>query len=83
MKRLHKIKKEQINDQSTNNGQIANNSTVNGNGTVNNQQVAEEKAAARLFPLNLISNRFKNAQPDVLSGKILYEFINFTYLPCL
>ena len=36
---------------------------------VENEQVAEEKAAADLFPLNLISNRFKNADSESLKGK--------------
>lgn len=38
----------------------------------NNQlqrQIAEEKAAAKIFPLNLISNRFKSKDPNILKGK--------------
>jgi len=31
-------------------------------------QIAEEKAAARIFPLNLISNRFKSKDPNALKG---------------
>lgn len=33
-------------------------------------QIAEEKAAARIFPLNLISNRFKSKDPNALKGKL-------------
>lgn len=35
-------------------------------------QIAEEKAAAKIFPLNLISNRFKPKDPNALKGKFLY-----------
>lgn len=31
-------------------------------------QIAEEKAAAKIFPLNLISNRFKSKDPNSLKG---------------
>lgn len=34
-------------------------------------QIAEEKAAARIFPLNLISNRFKSKDPNALKGVCL------------
>lgn len=40
--------------------------------TKNNQlkrQIEEEKAAAKMFPLNLISNRFKSKDPKSLKGK--------------
>lgn len=33
------------------------------------EQVAEEKAAAKIFPLNLISSRFKLKDSNVLKGK--------------
>lgn len=32
-------------------------------------QIAEEKAAAKIFPLNLISNKFKSKDPNALKGK--------------
>lgn len=38
----------------------------------NNQlqcQIAEEKAAAKIFPLSLISNKFKPKDPNALKGK--------------
>ncbi|EZA47142.1 hypothetical protein X777_16607 [Ooceraea biroi] len=34
-------------------------------------QIAEEKAAAKIFPLNLISNRFKSKDPNTLKGVCL------------
>lgn len=33
------------------------------------QQIVEEKAAAKIFPLNLISNKFKPKDPNALKGK--------------
>lgn len=33
------------------------------------RQIAEEKAAAKIFPLNLISNRFKTKDPNALKGR--------------
>lgn len=33
------------------------------------RQIAEEKAAAKIFPLNLISSRFKAKDPNALKGK--------------
>lgn len=35
------------------------------------RQIAEEKAAAKIFPLNLISNRFKSKDPNTLKGKLI------------
>lgn len=76
MKRFNKIKKEanaDVNINQNSNGQININSngSLYSNGLSESQQIAEEKAAAKLFPLNLISNRFKNAQPDFLKGIFL------------
>ncbi|KAJ8676414.1 hypothetical protein QAD02_012201 [Eretmocerus hayati] len=77
MKRLDKIKKAS-NDGADSNRAVrdekiskAVKSIENGNGVTENQQLAEEKAAARLFPLNLISNRFKNNPTDTLTGVCL------------
>ena len=67
MKRLSRIQKES-NDVNQNPNQIAN-GNGNGNGLSENLQLNEEKAAT-LFPLSLISSRFKNPQPDALKGKI-------------
>lgn len=39
-------------------------------------QIAEEKAAAKIFPLNLISNRFKPKDPQALKGKLQLHAIN-------
>lgn len=69
MKRLSKIKKES-NENLNNQVNVPSHANGNGNGLTEIQQVAEEKAAATLFPLNLISNKFKNPQPDALKGKI-------------
>ncbi|XP_008216596.1 protein ABHD18 isoform X1 [Nasonia vitripennis] len=71
MKRFHKIKtesKDSVDQKPTSNSTYGNG---NGNGVTENQQLAEEKAAATLFPLSLISSKFKNAQPDVLKGVCL------------
>lgn len=44
-------------------------STESKNGSSQLQcQIAEEKAAAKIFPLNLISNRFKSKDPNALKG---------------
>lgn len=75
MKRLNKIKNES--DEDVTKSQNNKNNTVspyfngngNGNGLTEKQQVAEEKAAATLFPLSLISNKFINPEPDTLKGK--------------
>lgn len=34
-------------------------------------QIADEKAAAKVFPLNLISNKFKPKDPNALKGKLI------------
>ncbi|XP_051172525.1 protein ABHD18 isoform X2 [Leptopilina boulardi] len=54
---------DKVNSNNNNNNNNNNNSN---NNKVENFQIAEEKAAARLFPLNLISNRFKNTDSDSL-----------------
>ncbi|KAG8035403.1 hypothetical protein G9C98_006849 [Cotesia typhae] len=36
---------------------------------VTDESAADEKAAAKMFPLNLISNRFKPSEPESLDGK--------------
>ncbi|XP_014204801.1 protein ABHD18 isoform X2 [Copidosoma floridanum] len=73
MKRFNKIKDESRDD--VNNLSLKYEKDVqtplngnNGNGTVQKAQFAEEKAAATLFPLHLISDRFKNSQEDALKG---------------
>lgn len=44
-------------------------------------QIAEEKAAAKIFPLSLISNRFKSKDPDTLKGKLIYiAYLSFIIL---
>lgn len=74
MKRLNKIKNES--DQDVNKDQNIKENVVssyvngNGNGLSEKLQIAEEKAAATLFPLSLISNKFKNPQPSTLKGKM-------------
>lgn len=37
---------------------------------VTDQSEAEEKAAAKMFPLNLVSNQFKPSEPESLDGKL-------------
>ncbi|XP_058794715.1 protein ABHD18 isoform X2 [Phymastichus coffea] len=64
MKRFRKIQSEGIED--VNNNQIV---SYNGNGTTEKQQIAEETAAAKLFPLNLLSSRFRNPQQETLKDK--------------
>lgn len=46
----------------------------NNNNKPENYQIDEEKAAAKLFPLNLISNRFKSSDADALKGKLHVHF---------
>jgi len=42
----------------------------NGNGQLQ-RQIAEEKAAAKIFPLNLITNRFKSKESNTLKGNLI------------
>lgn len=41
----------------------------NENSQLLQRQIAEEKAAAKIFPLSLISNRFKSKDPNTLKSK--------------
>jgi len=85
MKRVDKLRKEYKNKNNDNN-MIAENGTnpidnngynkisvkdrnKNGNGQLQ-CQIAEEKEAAKIFPLNLISNRFKS-NSNTLKGKLI------------
>ncbi|XP_014224651.1 protein ABHD18 isoform X1 [Trichogramma pretiosum] len=75
MKRLNKIKTESnsnVNNNNSNGTVAMPNGTylTNGNGNgIDTQQCSEEKEAAKLFPLNLITNKFKSAQTsDILKG---------------
>lgn len=56
---------------STNETSNGNSAALKKNVKAEKIQIAEEKAAAKLFPLNLISNKFKNADDDSLKGKFL------------
>lgn len=40
-----------------------------GNIDIDNEMIVEEKADAKMFPLNLISNKFKTKDPAALTGK--------------
>lgn len=40
------------------------------------RQITEEKAAAKIFPLNLISNRFKTKDLNALKGRYQSHIIN-------
>lgn len=92
MKRINKLReesKESNGDNNTTGDAISTNST-NNHSNINvsieceskndsNQlqcQIAEEKAAAKIFPLNLISNRFKPKDPNALKGTDQYHAIN-------
>jgi len=95
MKRVDKLRKESKEsneDNNTTGDTISTNSINDVNHDVNisteweskndsqlQHQIAEEKAAAKIFPLNLISNRFKSKDPNALKGTILINahlFIN-------
>ncbi|CAB0044351.1 unnamed protein product [Trichogramma brassicae] len=76
MKRLNKIKTESnsnVNNNNSNGTVAMPNGTylTNGNGNgIDTQQCSEEKEAAKLFPLNLITNKFKSAQTsDILKDE--------------
>lgn len=56
---------------STNETSNGNSAALKKNVKAEKIQIAEEKAAAKLFPLNLISNKFKNADDDSLKGVCL------------
>ncbi|XP_012061790.1 PREDICTED: uncharacterized protein C4orf29 [Atta cephalotes] len=87
MKRVNKLRKEFNESNEDNNAigdavstnSIDNRSDINisiecESKNANNQlqhQIAEEKAAAKIFPLNLISNRFKSKNPNTLKGVCL------------
>lgn len=43
-------------------------------------QIAEEKADAKIFPLNLISNKFKSKDSYALKGKSIINLHNFVYI---
>ncbi|XP_012523375.1 protein ABHD18 isoform X4 [Monomorium pharaonis] len=81
MKRVDKLREEsdESNKDNTTGDTISTNSTDNRidnneSKNSNNQlryQIAEEKAAAKIFPLNLISNRFKPKDSNALKGVCL------------
>lgn len=71
MRRLSRLQQEvkdsNINKINNNNEKIVINS--DGNGLVAEKQVEEEQEAAKLFPLNLLSNSFLNKDdPEVTKG---------------
>lgn len=77
MKRVDKLRKEYNTKEEDGRNSMDNNSdktiskdkeSRSDNGQLQ-RQIAEEKAAARVFPLNLISSRFKSKDPNVLKGK--------------
>lgn len=74
MKRFRKIQKEAVNtpveSNVNHNGNGDKKADKTGNVNGNGEQVLEEKAAATLFPLNLISSKFRSANPNVLKGKV-------------
>lgn len=86
MKRVDKLQREFKENNDDNNKLYVNSTNSADNGNDNNistegesknennqlqRQIAEEKAAAKIFPLNLISNRFKAKDPNALKGKLL------------
>lgn len=91
--KLRKESKQSNGDNNTTSDSISTNSIDNRNVTnvitenepKNNSsqlqhQIAEEKAAAKIFPLNLISNRFKSKDPNALKGNCI---INLMQLSCI
>jgi len=92
MKRVYKLREESKESNEDNNitsdaistNSIDNRSDINittENETKNyssqlQRQIAEEKAAAKIFPLNLISNRFKTKDPNALKGRYQFHIIN-------
>lgn len=68
MKRFRQIQKEAIENTNSSNQMTNLNGNENGSIKSEKQQVTEESAAAKLFPLNLLSKRFKNPQPEALKG---------------
>lgn len=87
MKRINKLRKESeenckdnnIVDMKNDTNSINNNSDNNISAKYESKnensqlqrQIAEEKAAAKIFPLNLISNKFKPKDPNTLKGKLI------------
>ncbi|XP_034952233.1 protein ABHD18 isoform X2 [Chelonus insularis] len=63
--RMRKLRND-LNDISTTNKDT--NILNRANFDISEQSDAAEKAAAKMFPLNLISNRFKPAEPETLEG---------------
>jgi len=92
MKRVNKLRKEFNESNEDNNaiGYAVSTNSIDNRSDINisiecesknasNQlqhQIAEEKAAAKIFPLNLISNRFKSKNPNTLKG-ISYKLIAY------
>lgn len=83
MKRIDKLRKESTENNKDNNtvnvtnfidNDKDNNVPIEHESKNKNQlqyQIAKEKAAAKIFPLNLISNKFKAKDPNVLKGKLI------------
>lgn len=92
MNRVDKLRKESKESNGDNNtaGDAISTNSVNNRSDINvsikyeskndsnqlQRQIAEEKAAAKIFPLNLISNRFKPKDPNALKGTDQSHAIN-------
>ncbi|XP_020280839.1 protein ABHD18 isoform X2 [Pseudomyrmex gracilis] len=89
MKRVDKLQKDLKENNNDNNKFHVNSTNSTNNGNDNNisteyesknensqlqRQIAEEKAAAKIFPLNLISNRFKPKDPNALKDNKWREY---------
>lgn len=85
MKRVYKLKKEskESNEDNNTTSDVISTNSIDNHNDINitteseskkgsNQlqyQIAEEKAAAKIFPLNLLSSRFKSKDPNALKGR--------------
>ncbi|XP_034952236.1 protein ABHD18 isoform X5 [Chelonus insularis] len=74
--RMRKLRND-LNDISTTNKDT--NILNRANFDISEQSDAAEKAAAKMFPLNLISNRFKPAEPETLEG--IHASVDVCLLP--
>lgn len=75
MNRIQDLKNQNtVTDKFDGNGNLINNRNFN---IVN--ELDAEKAAAKIFPLNIISGRFKINEPETMKGKISFLKIHFIH----
>lgn len=82
MRRMNKLRKESKNPE-VSGGSVMNGFTETGNQDTEKNREADEKAAAKMFPLNLISAKFRPSEPEILKGismkLIILEIIYFFF----